>query len=83
MMEVVRAAESHLAVTGSRSRDVAYLEVIEKALAVRPTLVHYRLLFGPPRNGALHATDERVRIDTIPLAQGVYDHSVRRLTRCR
>ena len=40
---------------GSRSRDLAYLEVIEKILVAQPALVHYRLLFGPPRNTALHA----------------------------
>ena len=55
MMEVVRSASSHLAVAGSRSRDLAYLEVIEKILVAQPALVHYRLLFGPPRNTALHA----------------------------
>lgn len=55
MMEVARSASSHLAVAESRSRDLAYLEVIEKVLAARPALVHYRLLFGPPRNLALHA----------------------------
>ncbi|MET9710283.1 helix-turn-helix domain-containing protein [Nocardiopsis alba] len=55
MREVARTAASHLAVTGSRSRDVAYLKTIEKVLAARPELVHYRLLFGPPRNRVLHA----------------------------
>ncbi|MFV2199149.1 XRE family transcriptional regulator, partial [Nocardiopsis sp. LOL_012] len=55
MIDVVRSAQAHLAVAGSRSRDVAYLETIEHALADRPGLVHYRLLFGPPRNTALHA----------------------------
>ncbi|GAA1464560.1 hypothetical protein GCM10009603_41880 [Nocardiopsis exhalans] len=55
MMEVARAAVSHLAVAGSRSRDLTYLEVIEKTLTAQPALVHYRLLFGPPRNETLHA----------------------------
>ena len=41
--------------TGSCSRDAAYLDVIEKVLTAQPALVHYRLLFGPPRNKALHA----------------------------
>jgi succinyl-diaminopimelate desuccinylase len=35
--------------------------------------------FGPAYEG-LHATDERVRIDTIPTAQAVYDHAIRGLT---
>ncbi|WP_232832188.1 M20 family metallopeptidase [Nocardiopsis sp. FIRDI 009] len=34
--------------------------------------------FGPAYEG-LHATDERVRIDTIPVAQAVYDQAVRTL----
>ena len=55
MTGVVRSAQSHLAVTGSCSRDAAYLDVIEKVLTAQPALVHYRLLFGPPRNKALHA----------------------------
>lgn len=36
--------------------------------------------FGPHYEG-LHAADERVRIDTIPLAQAVYDHAVHELLR--
>ncbi len=50
MREVVRGAEHYLAMTGSRSRDEPYLNEIERVLADKPELVHYRLLFGPPRH---------------------------------
>jgi hypothetical protein len=40
-------------VTGSRSRNTEYLETIEAVLAEKPGLVHYRVLFGPPRNQVL------------------------------
>lgn len=53
MTEVVRGARHYLAVVGSRSRDAAYLETIETVLAQRPKLVHYRVLFGPPRHQVL------------------------------
>jgi hypothetical protein len=55
MVEVARNSREFLAVTGSRSRDVPYLEAIEETLAAHPGLVHYRLLFGPPRTPALVA----------------------------
>ncbi|GAB3173040.1 hypothetical protein GCM10027059_43340 [Myceligenerans halotolerans] len=55
MVEVAESAHEFLAVAGSRSRDVPYLETIEKSLTRQPTLVHYRLLFGPPRSDALLA----------------------------
>ncbi|MDA8369212.1 MAG: hypothetical protein M0026_05010 [Nocardiopsaceae bacterium] len=54
MVGVVRRAQQHLAVAGSRSRDSTYLNAIEEVLTNRPELVHYRLLFGPPRNSPLH-----------------------------
>lgn len=38
---------------GSRSRDARYLAAIEDALARRPGLVCYRVLFGPPRHQVL------------------------------
>jgi transcriptional regulator with XRE-family HTH domain len=53
MLEVVREAREYLVVTGSRSRDLPYLQQIEEALRERPRLVHYRVLFGPPHHGLL------------------------------
>jgi hypothetical protein len=53
MTDVVRDARQYLAVVGSRSRDAAYLETIETVLGKRPELVHYRVLFGPPRHQVL------------------------------
>lgn len=63
MTAVVRDARQYLAVLGSRSRDAAYLETIETVLAQRPELVHYRVLFGPPRHQVL--TDHLLRLVTI------------------
>ncbi|MGH3719152.1 MAG: hypothetical protein ACRDRI_10005 [Pseudonocardiaceae bacterium] len=53
MTTVVDGARRYLAISGSRSRDTAYLAAIEAALAAHPELVHYRILFGPPRHGVL------------------------------
>ncbi|MGW5383975.1 helix-turn-helix domain-containing protein [Nocardia sp. NPDC003963] len=53
MLEVVDGARDYLVVTGSRSRDTAYLQAIEKALNRRNTLVHFRILFGRPRHRTL------------------------------
>ncbi len=53
MTDVVDNARTCLAVIGSRSRDTRYLETIESVLADRPELVHYRVLFGPPRHQVL------------------------------
>jgi transcriptional regulator with XRE-family HTH domain len=47
--EVVRGAHHCLVAAGSRSRDIPYLAEIERVVEERPRLVHYRLLFGPPR----------------------------------
>lgn len=60
MTAVVDGARRYLAVTGSRSRDATYLAAIESALATRPELVHYRVLFGPPRHAVL--TDHLLRL---------------------
>lgn len=60
MVEVAENAREFLAVTGSRSRDLPYLEAIEKTLAAHRALVHYRLLFGPPRTPVLAAHLERL-----------------------
>ncbi|MDG4795144.1 helix-turn-helix transcriptional regulator [Micromonospora sp. WMMD1082] len=49
MMAVVAEAQECLIVTGSRTRSVAYLQAIEEALVARPSLIHYRVLYGPPR----------------------------------
>jgi GntR family transcriptional regulator len=53
MAGVVRGASECLVTTGSRSRDAAYLEVIEQVLRERPRLVHYRVLIGPPHHQVL------------------------------
>lgn len=53
MVEVVSDACEFLVVTGSRSREKAYLASIETTLARQPDLVHYRVLYGPPRHAAL------------------------------
>ncbi|MFD7552194.1 XRE family transcriptional regulator [Streptomyces sp. NPDC059816] len=60
MISVVEGAREQLVVTGSRSRERAYLGSIESAVAGRPDLVHYRVLYGPPRHRAL--TDHLVRL---------------------
>ena len=50
MAGVVRGAAECLVSVGSRSRDAAYLDVIEQTLRERPRLVHYRVLIGPPHH---------------------------------
>jgi len=53
MTDIVSGAHRYLAIAGSRSRDPVYLSAIEAAVAERPELVHYRILFGPPRHPVL------------------------------
>jgi transcriptional regulator with XRE-family HTH domain len=53
MLATVTSARECLVVTGSRSRDAGYLEAIEQALADRPALACYRVLFGPPHHQVL------------------------------
>lgn len=53
MLATVNGACECLVAAGSRSRDMEYLAGIEAALAVRPGLVHYRVLFGPPHHRVL------------------------------
>jgi transcriptional regulator with XRE-family HTH domain len=53
MLATVAGARECLVVMGSRSRDPGYLGAIEAALAVRPSLVFYRVLFGPPHHQVL------------------------------
>jgi len=50
MLATVTGARECLVVMGSRSRDAIYLETIETVLAERPSLVYYRVLFGPPHH---------------------------------
>ncbi|WP_329431075.1 hypothetical protein OG339_48800 (plasmid) [Streptosporangium sp. NBC_01495] len=53
MARVVSEAQEFLIVMGSRARDVQYLRAIEDALEERPTLICYRVLFGPPHHQIL------------------------------
>ncbi|MGG7569765.1 XRE family transcriptional regulator [Streptomyces sirii] len=53
MVDVAAGARERLVVTGSRSREKAYLAAIETAVAQHPDLVHYRVPYGPPRHRAL------------------------------
>ena len=53
MLATVAGASECLVVMGSRSRDGVYLETIETVLAERPSLVYYRVLFGPPHHQVL------------------------------
>lgn len=53
MLSTVNGARECLVAAGSRSRDTEYLAAVEAALAVRPGLVHYRVLFGPPHHRVL------------------------------
>ncbi len=55
MVEVADTAQECLVVTGSRSREKSYLAAIETAVAQVPDLVHYRVLYGPPRHPELTA----------------------------
>lgn len=48
LLAVVQEAREYLVTTGSRSRDLPYLQTIESRLLDVPGLVHYRVLFGPP-----------------------------------
>ncbi|HUY45501.1 MAG TPA: helix-turn-helix transcriptional regulator [Streptosporangiaceae bacterium] len=60
MLATVTGARQCLMALGSRSRDASYLDAIETALARRPALICYRVLFGPPRHQVLH--DHLVRL---------------------
>ena len=50
LLSIVNDAERWLVCTGSRSREQNYLEAIENRLRSLPSLVHYRVLYGPPHN---------------------------------
>jgi hypothetical protein len=53
LFHIVEEANECLVTTGSRSRDPDYLTAIEAKLARQPDVVHYRVLFGPPRRQPL------------------------------
>jgi transcriptional regulator with XRE-family HTH domain len=86
MLGVVRGAEEYLAATGSRSREGIYLSEIERVLAEREKLVHYRILFGPPRRQAvkdhllrlleIRSPDDRAAAGVKRLFVGVVDDVV-------
>jgi hypothetical protein len=73
MVEVVQGAQQVLVVAGSRSRERGYLEAIAGALRARPALVHYRVLYGPPRHAALveHLRELLAIRDPADRSQGV------------
>lgn len=69
LSEVVDSAHEVLAVTGSRSREPDYLTHIERAIGSRPGLTHYRVLYGPPRHGAMK--NHLLRLVDMQLAEDV------------
>ncbi|MCX4869507.1 hypothetical protein OG571_02220 [Streptomyces sp. NBC_01369] len=50
MGSVAAGAREQPVVTGSRSREKAYLAAIETGVAQHPDWVHYQVLYGPPRH---------------------------------
>ena len=50
---VVKGARKFLYVTGSRSRDMPYLDAIESQVHLRPDMAHVRLLVGEPHHEIL------------------------------
>jgi len=48
--QIVNEAQKSIYITGSRSRDAKYLKAVEQKLQAAPSLVHYRVLFGPPHH---------------------------------
>ncbi|WP_330436255.1 hypothetical protein OIC43_42390 [Streptomyces sp. NBC_00825] len=50
MGSVAAGAREQPVVTGSRSREKAYLAAIETGLAQHSDWVHYQVLYGPPRH---------------------------------
>lgn len=53
LIDVVRDAQECLVAVGSRSSEPNYLQEIERAIADKPELVHYRILIGPPHSQVL------------------------------
>ena len=48
-IRIVEAAQEYLYVTGSRSRDADYLARIAEQVRTKQSLIHRRILLGPPR----------------------------------
>ena len=59
-MRIAQEAKQLLAVTGSRSHDKPYLEIIEQRLRENPDLVHYRIMFTRPLRQELHDHIQRL-----------------------
>lgn len=53
LFDVVRGAQECLVAVGSRSSEPHYLQEIERAIADKPELVHYRILIGSPHSQVL------------------------------
>jgi hypothetical protein len=67
LMDVVRNAQEHLVAVGSRSSEITYLQEIEKAIQDKPSLIHYRILLGPPHSQVLK--DHLLRLVALRPAQ--------------
>jgi hypothetical protein len=67
LMDVVRNAQEHLVAVGSRSSEIAYLQEIERAIQDKPSLIHYRILLGPPHSQVLK--DHLLRLVALRPAQ--------------
>ena len=67
LMDVVRNAQEHLVAVGSRSSEITYLQEIEKEIQDKPSLIHYRILLGPPHSQALK--DHLLRLVALRPAQ--------------
>jgi transcriptional regulator with XRE-family HTH domain len=53
LWSIVDEASRFLVCAGSRSRDEAYLRLIEDRLRAEPGLSYHRILFGPPKHAVL------------------------------
>lgn len=49
-LSIVRNAQEILFITGSRARDINYLQAIEQKVVSTPNLTHIRILFGFPHH---------------------------------
>jgi hypothetical protein len=67
LMDVVRNAQEHLVAVGSRSSEITYLQEIEKTIQDKPSLIHYRILLGPPHSQVLK--DHLLRLVALRPAQ--------------
>jgi hypothetical protein len=59
-IQIVEEAEEGIYTTGSRSRDIAYLNAIESQLAVNEKVIYYRVLYGNPYHQGLKMHLEKV-----------------------